>query len=129
MGKIAIFFASAFLFTFIAAAPSRACETACPLQHASRWEKLVEKSFGLPKGLGSVLMTLEEWEEEKRIMVEMTPRERQLYKDSVHRRLVEKAKEKGIALFVAGPGREVKEQRDSVRPFVYAAKRSAPATE
>lgn len=133
MGKRAIFFAAAFFIAIfiaiIVAAPSSACETACPLQHSSPWYKLVEKSFGLPKGLGAVLMTPEEWEEEKKIMVEMTPRQRQLYKNSVHRRLVEKAEELGIALSGAGAVRKVKKERESVRPFVYASKQSAPVTE
>ncbi len=55
-------------------------------------------------------------------MVEMTPRERQRYKNSMHRKLVETAREKGIAVSQAGNRRELKKERDIVRPFVYAAK-------
>lgn len=131
MGKRVIyFFAAAFLISSLIVAPSSACDTVCPLRHASPWDILVEKSFGLPKGLGTVLMTLEEWEEEKKIMVGMTPRERQLYKNSMHLKLVEKTREKGIALSQAVSARERKKERDIVRPFVYAAKQSrGPVTE
>lgn len=131
MGKRVIyFFAAAFLSSSLIVTPSSACDTVCPLRHASPWDRLVEKSFGLPKGLGTVLMTLEEWEEEKKIMVGMTPQERQLYKNSMHLKLTEKAREKGIALSRAGSTkREVKKQKDIVRPFVYSAKSNGPVTE
>lgn len=56
MGKRVIYmFAAAFLSYFPIVAHSSACDTACPLRHSSPWDRLVEKSIGLPRGLGTCL--------------------------------------------------------------------------
>ncbi len=126
MGK-RLFLLLAAAVIFLSLAPgSRACDTACPLKHESPWDKLVEKSFGLPRGLGLKLMTEEKWDEQKKIMLRMSPQERQEYKNSMHLKLVEAAKEKGIAIPQAGKTMESRKERDFKRPFVYAAK-EAPA--
>ncbi|MBI5491585.1 MAG: hypothetical protein HY893_01495 [Deltaproteobacteria bacterium] len=105
-----------------------ACDTACPLPHASRWDKLVEKSFGLPRGLGIKLMTEEKWEEQKKIMFRMSRQERQEYKNSMHQKLVEAANEKGLAVPQARRTTAPDKGRDFNRPFVYAAKQSPAAS-
>lgn len=87
------------LFFTIMASLAAACDSAsCPLPHVRAWDRLAEKSFALPKGLASVVMTPEEWLEEKEKMQGMAHEERQKYKKEMQLTLFERAKEKGIAV-------------------------------
>lgn len=107
------------------------CDTQCPVSHERTWDRLVEKSFALPNGLGSKLMTEEEWEERKKMMVRMHPLERQAYKEAVRRELFETAREKGIVISQGKTIGARRKARDAKMPFAYAATEapSAPVTE
>ena len=63
-----------------------------------RWSQDAEKTFGMGRGLGSKLMTEEEWKEHQAKMRTMTGEERQKYRAEVHAKMLERAKEKGIAI-------------------------------
>lgn len=62
----------------------------------SSWEEQVENSFGLDRGLGRLLMSQEEWQEHHRAMQQMTVEEREQYRQEIHSKLTERAKERGI---------------------------------
>jgi len=63
-----------------------------------RWSQEAEKTFHMGRGLGPKLMTEEEWKEHQAKMRTMTGEERQKYREEVHAKMLERAKEKGIAM-------------------------------
>lgn len=63
-----------------------------------RWDQQVEQTFGLGRGLGRQLMTQEEWQEHQRKMQTMTAEERERYRQEIHQRMTERAREKGLAI-------------------------------
>ena len=63
-----------------------------------RWEQQAEQAFGLGRGQGRQLMTQDEWQEHQRKMQSMTAVERERYRQEVHQRMVERAKERGIGI-------------------------------
>lgn len=63
-----------------------------------RWGQQAEKEFRMGRGLGPKLMTEEEWREHQEKMRRMTPEEREKYRREVHEKMVERAREKGIAM-------------------------------
>jgi hypothetical protein len=67
-------------------------------QAQTRWEEQAEKNIGLGKGLGRQLMTEEEWREHHRKMQSMSATEREQYRKEVHQLMMERAKERGIAV-------------------------------
>lgn len=125
MIKRGLYRLTALLIFLITASVAFACDRACPLPHVSPWDKLAEKSFGLPRGLGVELMTEEEWGEQKTLMSRMTPQDRQEHKNAMHLKLVDKAKEKGMDISFSGKKREFK-RAGWAMPFAYhAGKRAA----
>lgn len=68
-----------------------------------RWMEQAEETFGLGRGLGRQLMTREEWRDHQRKMQQLSPEERQSYRNEWHRKLQERAREKGLSM-PAGPG-------------------------
>lgn len=91
------------------APPAPACDSSCPLSHRkghlAPWEQLVEKSFGIPAGFGKVLMTEDEWAEQKMLMSSMSGREREEHKLKMNSTLLEKADELGITVPAIGKNR------------------------
>jgi hypothetical protein len=71
-----------------------------------RWGQQAEQEFRLGRGLGPKLMTEEEWKEHHEKLRSLTGEERERYREEVHQKMVERAKEKGIAMPPAarGPG-------------------------
>ena len=72
-----------------------------------RWGQQAEKDFRLGRGLGAQLMTEEEWKEHQKKMRSLTGEERERYRQEVHDKMVQRAKEKGITMPAAprGPSR------------------------
>lgn len=69
-----------------------------PRRRGRRWDQQAEGEFRLGPGMGRQLMTEEEWKEHQERMRTMSAAERQKYRDETHAKMVERAKEKGIAL-------------------------------
>jgi hypothetical protein len=67
-------------------------------QRAQAWDRQAEQSFMLGPGMGRQLMTQEEWAEHQQKMRTMTAQEREQYRQEIHARMQERAKEKGITL-------------------------------
>jgi hypothetical protein len=84
---------------FAAATRALAQGGAAPSQRGQqpRWGEQAENEFRLGRGLGPQLMTEEEWKEHQAKMRSMTSREREDYRREVHEKMVERAKDKGIA--------------------------------
>jgi len=79
-------------------------QTSAPPQPPQpRWGQQAEKEFGLGRGLGPSLMTEEEWKEHQDKMRSMSPTEREKYRQETHQKMLERAKEKGMAV-PAEPG-------------------------
>lgn len=106
IGTVGLLAAAVFL-SF--APPAKACDSSCPLAHRkghlAPWEQLVEKSFGIPTGFGRVLMTEEEWAEQKMLMSSMSGKERQEHKLKMNSALLAKADELGITVPAIGKKR------------------------
>jgi hypothetical protein len=73
-----------------------------------RWGQQAEKEFRLGRGLAPQLMTEEEWKEHREKMRTLAPEEREKYRQEVHQKMVERAKEKGITMppVPRGPARK-----------------------
>ena len=71
-----------------------------------KWGQQAEKDFHLGRGLAPQLMTEEEWKEHQTKMRSLKGDELQKYRQEVHDKMVERAKEKGITMPAAphGPG-------------------------
>jgi len=63
-----------------------------------RWGRQAEQEFRMGRGLAPQLMTEEEWKEHQQKMRSMTPQEREKYRQEVHQKMVERAREKGITM-------------------------------
>lgn len=78
-------------------------------QAEPQWQQQAEKSFFLGRGMGRQLMTEEEWQEHRKKMQSMSPEERQKYREQWHKKMVERARERGITMPETpgphGPGR------------------------
>ena len=70
-----------------------------------RWGQQAEKEFRMGRGLGPQLMTEDEWKEHQEKMRTMTPEQREKYRQEVHQRMLERAKEKGLTVPPAPRGR------------------------
>jgi hypothetical protein len=74
-------------------------------QGQSQWEQQAEDQFRLGRGMGRRLMTEQEWREHWQKMQTMTPEERQKYREEWHKKMVERARERGITMpETPGPG-------------------------
>jgi hypothetical protein len=62
------------------------------------WERQAEQNFYLGPGMGRRLMTQEEWQEHWKKMQSMSPEERQKYRVEWHKKMVERARERGITM-------------------------------
>jgi hypothetical protein len=69
-----------------------------------RWGQQADKEFRLGRGLGAQLMTEEEWKEHQTKMRTLNGEERERYRQEVHEKMVERAKEKGITMPAAPRG-------------------------
>ncbi len=67
-------------------------------QAPSQWEQQAEEQFWLGRGMGRRLMTEQEWQEHRQKMQTMTPEERQKYREEWHKKMVERAQERGITI-------------------------------
>ncbi|HEX7124553.1 MAG TPA: hypothetical protein VF406_02105 [Thermodesulfobacteriota bacterium] len=67
-------------------------------QGSETWDRQAEQTFMLGPGMGRRLMTQEEWAEHQEKMRTMTPQEREQYRQEMHARMQQRAREKGIAL-------------------------------
>jgi hypothetical protein len=63
-----------------------------------RWDQEAEQTFRMGRGTGRRLMTEEEWKEHREKMRGMTAEERSRYREDVHKRMMERAKEKGVTV-------------------------------
>lgn len=63
-----------------------------------RWDEEAEKSFGLGRGAGRQLMSQEEWQEHRQKMQGMSEEERERYREEWHKKMTERARERGIAM-------------------------------
>ncbi len=63
-----------------------------------RWGQRAEKEFRMGRGLAPKLMTEQEWKEHQAKMRTMTPEEREKYRQEVHQKMLERAREKGLAM-------------------------------
>ncbi|MBI1735378.1 MAG: hypothetical protein HYR51_09405 [Candidatus Rokubacteria bacterium] len=71
-----------------------------------RWGQQAEHEFRLGRGLAPRLMTEDEWKEHQEKMRAMTAEERRKYREEVHERMVDRAKERGLSVPPPrGPGR------------------------
>jgi hypothetical protein len=61
-----------------------------------RWGQQAEKEFRMGRGLAPRLMTEEEWTEHQRKMRTMTPEQREKYRQEVHQKMLERAREQGV---------------------------------
>lgn len=68
-----------------------------------RWGQQAEKEFKLGRGMGSKLMTEDEWKEHHQKMQTLKGEERERYRKETHDKMRERAKERGIAM-PAEPG-------------------------
>lgn len=67
-------------------------------QGARPWGQQAEENFYLGPGMGPRLMTEQEWQEHRKKMQSMSPEERQKYREEWHKKMVERARERGIAM-------------------------------
>ena len=72
--------------------------TGAQAQGQSQWEQQAEDQFRLGRGMGRHLMTEQEWREHWQKMQTMTPEERQKYREEWHKKMVERARERGITM-------------------------------
>lgn len=78
-----------------------------------QWEKQAEETFYLGRGMGRQLMTQEEWQEHRQKMQTMGPEERATYREEWHKKMIERAKERGITMpEMPGPHRKGKGTKD-----------------
>ena len=71
---------------------------AAEAQEQSQWEEQAEETFRLIPGMGPQLMTQEEWREHREKMQSMTPEERERYRQEWHKKMMQRARERGIGL-------------------------------
>jgi hypothetical protein len=69
-----------------------------PKGRGPRWDQDAEQTFRMGRGMGRQLMTEDEWKEHQEKMRGMTPEERTRYREETHKRMMERAKEKGITI-------------------------------
>lgn len=63
-----------------------------------QWEQQAEETFQLGRGMGRQLMTQEEWLEHRQKMQSLSPEERERYRQEWHKKMVERAQERGITM-------------------------------
>ncbi|MBI3015721.1 MAG: hypothetical protein HYY65_11845 [Candidatus Tectomicrobia bacterium] len=66
-------------------------------QAQANWDQQAEQAFGLGRGQGRQLMTQEEWQEHQQKMQTMSVEDRERYRQEVHERMSQRAREKGIS--------------------------------
>jgi hypothetical protein len=69
---------------------------AAPL--VTRWDQDAEQTFRMGRGMGRQLMTEDEWKEHRAKMHGMTAEDRSRYREEMHQRMMERAKEKGLTV-------------------------------
>ena len=89
---------SPLLATAAGASAQSAAPPAQPPAQRPPWGQQAEKEFRLGRGLAPKLMTEAEWKEHQAKMRTMTPDERTKYREEVHQKMVERAKEKGVTV-------------------------------
>ena len=67
-----------------------------PPGRGPRWAEQAEKDFRLGRGMGPKLMTEEEWKEHQEKMRTLKGEDLQRYRQEVHQKMMERAKERGI---------------------------------
>lgn len=67
-------------------------------QGARQWGQQAEENFRLGPGMGPRLMTEQEWQDHWKKMQSMSPEERQKYREEWHKKMVERARERGITM-------------------------------
>lgn len=65
---------------------------------AGTWARDAEETLGLGHGVGPRLLSETEWREHQQKMRSMTAEERERYRAEVHAQMVERARERGVAL-------------------------------
>jgi hypothetical protein len=63
-----------------------------------RWDQDAEQTFRMGRGMGRQLMTEDEWKEHRAKMHGMTAEDRSRYREEMHQRMMERAKEKGLTV-------------------------------
>lgn len=63
-----------------------------------RWDQDAEQTFRMGRGMGRKLMTEDEWKEHRAKMLGMTAEDRSRYREEMHKRMMERAKEKGVTV-------------------------------
>jgi hypothetical protein len=74
-----------------------------PKQGMTTWDQQAERTFRMGRGMGRQLMTEEEWKAHQQKMRTLSQEDLAKYRQEVHQKMVERAKEKGIAM-PATPG-------------------------
>ena len=62
------------------------------------WEEQAERSFSLPQGTASQLMTQEEWQQHRQKMLGLDREKRNKYRKEWHDEMIERAKERGLSM-------------------------------
>jgi hypothetical protein len=62
------------------------------------WEQQAEESLYLPHGMGSQLMTQEEWQQHQQQMQGMTVQQRDQYRQEWHKKMMDRAKKRGLSM-------------------------------
>ncbi len=82
----------------LSALPAATVDVPTKPQAQEQWERQAEESFRLGPGMGQRLMTQEEWQQYQEKIRTMTPQERASYREEWHKKLVERARERGISM-------------------------------
>ncbi|MCI0484326.1 MAG: hypothetical protein L0Y78_07065 [candidate division NC10 bacterium] len=78
--------------------PALSPMTDAEAQKGPPWGQQAEESFRLGPGMGPRLMTEQEWQEHWKKMQSLSPEERQKYREEWHKKMVERARERGITM-------------------------------
>lgn len=82
----------------IGIATNAAAQGGPPAGAGPRWGRDVENEFRVGRGMGSKLMTEDEWKEHHQKMRSLSGEELERYRRETHERMRERAKERGIAM-------------------------------
>lgn len=69
-----------------------------PPGRGPRWADQADKDLRLGRGMAPRLMTEEEWKEHQAKMRTLKGEERERYRQQVHQQMMERAKERGVAM-------------------------------
>jgi len=68
------------------------------------WEQQAERELFLPQGMAGQLMTQEEWQKHQQQMQDMTDEQREQYRQQSHKKMMQRAKDRGLNMPQVPPG-------------------------